>query len=53
MLAILRAWQKANHPQAAVKTRLSAKQLAVLNAIAGAFMMYHFNIQPKYREITL
>lgn len=53
VLAILRTWQQADHPAAVVKTRLSGRQLTELNAIAGTFMMFHFNLQPHHRNAAL
>ena len=50
VLAILRAWQKADHPQLAVKTAISAKQQLHLSVIAGAFMQHHFNLNPSHRD---
>ena len=50
VLAILRAWQKADHPQIAVKTTLSEKQQFQLSLIADAFMQHHFNISPTHRD---
>jgi DNA repair protein RecO (recombination protein O) len=48
-LAMLRAWQQADHPRIAVKTRLSAIQKNRINAILGAFMSHHFNLPPEPR----
>ncbi|NNJ71116.1 MAG: DNA repair protein RecO [Kiritimatiellales bacterium] len=53
VLAILRAWQKARQPGPVVNTRLTARQLTALNAIAGTFMMYHFHLHPEYRNAAL
>lgn len=53
VLAILRSWQQAAHPGPVVNTRLTARQLTTLNAIAGTFMMYHFNLQPNSRNAVL
>ncbi len=53
VLSILRAWQKADHPGAAVKTRLSGKQLTAIGAITGTFIMYHFNMPPEFRHAAL
>jgi DNA repair protein RecO (recombination protein O) len=53
VLAILRAWQKAEHPGAAAKTNLTGRQLTALSAISGTFLLYHFNIDPKYRNTAL
>jgi DNA repair protein RecO len=50
VLAILRAWQKSDHPQTAIKTGISPKQHHHLSAIAGAFMQHHFNLQPEHRN---
>lgn len=44
ILAILRAWQKADHPQIAVKTILSEQQQHRLIAITSTFLQHHFNI---------
>lgn len=53
VLAILRAWQHADHPAPAVKTVLSEKQLTALNAILGTYMMYQFNLPPEHRNTTV
>jgi len=53
VLAMLRAWQAAAHPAAVVNTQCSGKQHAAINAIAGTFMMYHFNLQPEHRNAVL
>ena len=49
ILAILRAWQKADHPQFAVKTGISQRQQNQLSAIASAFMQHHFGMPPESR----
>ncbi|VGO12284.1 DNA repair protein RecO [Pontiella desulfatans] len=53
VLAILRAWQRAAHPDAVVNTQLAGRQLTQLNAIAGTFMMYHFNLNPEHRNAVV
>lgn len=53
VLAMLRAWQAADHPAAVVNTQTSGKQRTAINAIAGTFMMYHFNLQPEHRNAVL
>ena len=53
VLAILRAWQQADHPQAVVKTRLSEKQKSRLNAIIVSFMHHHFNLPPEPRNAAV
>jgi DNA repair protein RecO (recombination protein O) len=53
VLAILRSWQRADHPRTAVKTRLSGKQMNVLNTILGTFMAHHFNLPPEPRFAAL
>ena len=53
VVSILRAWQRADHPSSAVKTRLSDNQLITLNAIMGTFMMYQFNLPPEYRNAAM
>ncbi len=52
VLAILRAWQQADHPGSVAKTHLSAPQKNRLNAIAGAFMRHHFNLPPEPRNVA-
>jgi DNA repair protein RecO (recombination protein O) len=52
VLAILRTWQQADHPRTAVKTKLSAKQKNMLNAILGTFMRHHFNLPPEPRNVA-
>ncbi len=49
VLAILRAWQKADHPQIAVKTAVSERQRLQLSAVTGTFMQHHFDISPEPR----
>jgi DNA repair protein RecO (recombination protein O) len=49
ILAILRAWQKADHPQAAVKTVVSESQQHQLDAISGLFMQHHFDLDRNPR----
>jgi DNA repair protein RecO (recombination protein O) len=53
VLAILRTWQNAGHPQIAVNTGISARQKTALHAIASAFMLYHFNLPPSLRAAAL
>ncbi len=53
VLAILRAWQKADHPGAATKTRLSGKQLTAISGITGTFIMYHFHMPPEFRHAAI
>ncbi len=50
VLAILRTWQRADHPRVAVKTRLSAKQENRLDTILGTFMRHHFNLPTESRN---
>ena len=50
VLAILRAWSKAEHPSAVCKTHLNEKQLAALNAILSTFMLYHFGLPQEHRN---
>jgi DNA repair protein RecO (recombination protein O) len=52
ILSILRAWQRADHPSAAVKVRLSHSQTASADAILSMFMMYQFNLSPEHRQCT-
>jgi len=49
VLAMLRAWQQADHPASAIKTQLSGKQLTTLHTLMATFMMYQFNLPPDYR----
>lgn len=49
VLAILRAWQKADHPQRAVNTGITDRQQLQLSAIAAAFMQHHFHFSPIHR----
>ncbi len=49
VLAMLQAWQRANHPSGIVKTQLSGTQTTALNAIMTTFMMYQFNLPPEHR----
>jgi DNA repair protein RecO (recombination protein O) len=53
VLAILRSWQKTEHPGIAVNTRLSGRQLTVINAMTSTFMMYHFNIPAEQRNAAI
>ncbi|HEY5652886.1 MAG TPA: DNA repair protein RecO [Pontiella sp.] len=53
ILSILQSWQKADQPAHAINTRLSGSQLTALNTISSAFMNYHFNLNPKYRNAVL
>jgi DNA repair protein RecO (recombination protein O) len=53
VLAILRTWQQAVHPQAAVNTNISPKQEAALDAIAAAFMFYHFDLATNLRHAAV
>jgi DNA repair protein RecO (recombination protein O) len=53
ILAILRAWQKADHPGVLAHARLTNQQLSGLGRIAGTFMMYHFNIPPELRNAII
>ena len=50
ILSILRIWQQADHPQAAINTPLSTKQKLVLDTLIAAFLFYHFNIPPELRR---
>lgn len=49
ILAILRAWQQASHPQTVVKTRLSPSQLPTLDAIMATFLTYQLDVPPEPR----
>lgn len=53
ILAILRAWQKLDHPGTVSNTRLSGQQLTALSAITGTFMRYHFHMPPACRNAAL
>lgn len=53
ILAIINAWQQTEHPSTVINTQLNARQKTQLNAIAGTFMLYHFNIQPHHRNAVL
>jgi DNA repair protein RecO (recombination protein O) len=53
ILAILRSWQRADHPRTVIKTRLTEKQKQMLNALLGSFMAYHFNLPPESRFAAL
>ena len=53
ILAILRAWQKIDHPQIAVKTGISQHQQNQLSAISSAFMHHHFGMSPEPRLAIL
>ncbi|MEE9367284.1 MAG: DNA repair protein RecO [Pontiella sp.] len=53
VLAILCAWQLAEHPSAIVKTQITGQQLTALNAILTSFMKYQFNLQPHHRNAAL
>ncbi len=53
ILAILRAWQQANHPAPVVNTRLTRSQLTTLNAMLSTFMQVQFSIQPIHRNAAL
>ena len=53
VLAILRSWQRANHPAPIVKTRLTGNQLTALNSIASAFIQVQFSMQPIHRNAAL
>ncbi len=53
ILAILRAWQQANHPSPVVNTRLTGSQLTALHDIATGFMQVQFNINPIHRTAAL
>ncbi|MCF7817124.1 MAG: hypothetical protein K9M54_04515, partial [Kiritimatiellales bacterium] len=50
VLAILRTWQNAAHPQTAINTSISTKQTANLDAIAAAFMFHHFDLPTDLRH---
>ena len=52
-LAILRAWQQADHPSAVINTHLTRRQFTALNAIASTFMKTQFNLQPQHRNAAL
>lgn len=49
-LAILRSLQRADTPEAAVKTRLSSAQRVVLNDLMTAFTAVQFNLPPEHRR---
>lgn len=53
VLAILRAWQNAAIPQAAVNTAISANQKTALDAIAAAFMFHHFDLPIELRHAAI
>lgn len=53
VLAVLRAWRSTDHPTSAVKTQLTGSQLAALNTIMSAFMLYQFNIPTDLRTKAL
>ena len=53
VLAILRAWQRSDHPAAAIKTCLSGSQLTTLGGIMGTFMNYHFSMPAHFRNAAL
>lgn len=54
ILAIMHSWKMSSaHPGAAVNTQLNRRQLNAINAIAGTFIMYQFNLQPEYRIAAL
>lgn len=48
--AILRSWQRAEHPGTVVKTRLSAKQKTVLNRLMAAFTTTQFDLPLEHRD---
>jgi DNA repair protein RecO (recombination protein O) len=49
-LEILRGWQNASQPEAALKISASEKQVQQLHRFSVAFMKQHFNLQPEYRN---
>jgi DNA repair protein RecO (recombination protein O) len=53
VLAILRAWQAASHPASVVQTQLNGRQRTALNAIAAAFMLAQFNLNPELRNAVM
>jgi len=53
VLAMLRAWQQADHPAAGVKTQPSGKQFTALHTLMGTFMMYQFNLPPDCRSSAI
>ena len=53
VFAILRAWQRSDHPATVVKTQLSGKQLTTLNVLMGTFMMYQFGLPLDHRNVAL
>lgn len=53
VLAVLRAWQRAEHPAPVIKTALSGRQLTALHAIMGTFILYQFDLPPEHRNAAL
>ncbi len=52
-LAILRAWQQADTPDRARRTRCSPPQLAVINRFLGEFMRYHLDLPLPSRDLGM
>jgi DNA repair protein RecO len=50
LIAILKAWQKTDQPQVAVKIQLSEKQQQQLTLLSTTFMQHHFNLKPEHRN---
>lgn len=53
VLSILRAWQKADHPQTAIKTVASVRQYLLISVIMESFLRHYFNLDPTHRNATL
>ena len=53
LLAGMRNWQKAEHPEAALKSRLKNIHSPALNAIMSTFMMYQFNLPLELRSAAV
>ena len=52
-LKIMRAWQEAQSPQAALRVRCTQAQLFAIAPILNAFLTYHIDIAPPSRGIAL
>jgi DNA repair protein RecO (recombination protein O) len=53
LLADMQTWQKADHPEAAMKNRLKQSHSAPLNSIMSTFMMYQFNLPLELRSAAI
>lgn len=53
VLAMLRIWQRADHPATVMNTQPSGKQLTTLNSLMGTFMMYQFNLPAEHRKVAV